>query len=78
MLQSDEDQTTIKTIAKWDSLDHWKKFWHESKHAQMRSMHDLGKRISVEIFREVDDFTSKETRKKIIAPDFLWHRCNNF
>ena len=57
MLQSDEDAGTIKTIARWDALDDWKKFWHESNHRQMRSMHDLGERVSVEIFREVDDFT---------------------
>ena len=31
---------------------------HESNHSQMESMHDLGERVSVEIFREIDDFTS--------------------
>ncbi|UII79449.1 antibiotic biosynthesis monooxygenase [Flagellimonas sp. CMM7] len=58
MLQSDNDPTAIKTIARWDSLDYWKKFWHEGNHSQMGSMHDLGERVSVEIFREIDDFTS--------------------
>ena len=57
MLQSEKEKTEIKTIAKWDSLDDWKKFWNESKPSQMQSMHDLGERISVEIFKEVDDFT---------------------
>lgn len=57
MLQSDKDTREIKTIARWDSLDDWKKFWQESNPTQMRSMHDLGERVSVEIFREVDDFT---------------------
>ncbi len=57
MLQGEEDTTVIKTIARWDSLDDWKRFWQESNPSQMRSMHDLGERVSVEIFREVDDFT---------------------
>lgn len=57
MLQNDENNREIKTIARWNSLDDWKKFWHDSNPGQMRSMHDLGERVSVEIFREVDDFT---------------------
>ena len=57
MLQHDKDTREIKTIARWDSLDDWKKFWHDSNHSQMQSMHDLGERVSVEIFREIDDFT---------------------
>ena len=58
MLQNDQDTQEIKTIARWDSLDHWKRFWHDSNPTQMRTMHELGERISVEIFREVEDFTS--------------------
>lgn len=58
MIQSGSDSTAIKTIARWDSLDDWEKFWHEGNHSQMGSMHDLGKRVSVEIFKEIDDFTS--------------------
>ena len=57
MLQHDNDPTIIKTIARWDSLQDWKRFWQDSNPGQMQSMHDLGERISVEIFREVDDFT---------------------
>ncbi|WP_190809279.1 antibiotic biosynthesis monooxygenase [Flagellimonas sp. S3867] len=57
MLQNHEDSTIIKTIARWDSLEDWKKFWNEGNHSQMGSMHDLGKRVSIEIFKEVDDFT---------------------
>ena len=57
MLQNDKDTKEIKTIASWDSLNDWKKFWHDSNHSQMQLMHDLGERTSVEIFREVDDFT---------------------
>lgn len=57
MLQNDQDTTQIKTIAKWDSLDQWKQFWQDSNPTQMGAMHKLGRRVSVEIFREVDDFT---------------------
>lgn len=57
MLQHEKDSTEIKTVAKWDSLQNWEKFWHEGNHSQMGKMHDLGKRISVEIFKEIEDFT---------------------
>ena len=57
MLQGEADDSQIKTIAKWDSLEDWQQFWNDSKPTQMQSMHDLGERVSVEIFKEVDDFT---------------------
>ncbi|MGW9686350.1 antibiotic biosynthesis monooxygenase family protein [Flagellimonas sp. 2504JD1-5] len=57
MLQNDKDPTEIKTIARWDSLKDWEQFWQDSNPSQMGSMHNLGERVSVEIFREVDDFT---------------------
>lgn len=57
MLQNDEDTRVIKTIARWDSLTDWKRFWQDSDPSQMQSMRELGERVSVEIFREVDDFT---------------------
>ena len=57
MLQNDKDPSEIKTIARWDSLDDWQQFWHAGNHSQMGSMHDLGERVAVEIFTEVDDFT---------------------
>ncbi|MCL6265347.1 antibiotic biosynthesis monooxygenase family protein [Flagellimonas myxillae] len=57
MLQNNSNPGEIKTIAKWDSLEDWKKFWQDSKPGQMQSMHDLGERVSVEVFTEVDDFT---------------------
>ena len=57
MLQSDDNPTEVKTIARWDSLGDWQQFWENSNPSQMQSMRDLGERVSVEIFREVDDFT---------------------
>ncbi|SHG19482.1 antibiotic biosynthesis monooxygenase family protein [Flagellimonas flava] len=57
MLQNEGNPEQIKTIARWDTLSDWEKFWQDSKTSQMQSMHELGERISVEIFREIDDFT---------------------
>ena len=58
MLKGKADPTDIKTIARWDALEDWKAFWQESKPGQMQQMHQLGERVSVEVFEEVDDFTS--------------------
>lgn len=57
MLQNEADANSIKTIARWDSLQDWENFWQDSKPTQMSSMHDLGRRTGVEIFKEIDDFT---------------------
>lgn len=57
MIQDKEDEGAIKTVARWKSLEDWQRFWKDSKPSQMRSMHDLGTRISVEVFQEIDDFT---------------------
>ena len=57
MLQNEGNGCDIKTIARWDTLDDWKNFWQDSKPTQMETMHELGKRVSVDIYREVDDFT---------------------
>ena len=58
MLQHVEDSKVIKTIARWDSLHDWKEFWHGQNHSQMGPMHELGERVAVDIFKEIDDFTS--------------------
>jgi len=58
MVQSETNPQEIKTIARWDSLDAWKKFWHDSNPGQMQGMHNLGERVSVEVFNEIDDFTA--------------------
>ena len=57
MIQGHEDPTAIKTIARWDTLADWQQFFQGSNPSQMLSMRDLGERTSVEIYREVDDFT---------------------
>ena len=57
MLQNHENPEEVKTIARWDSLADWKNFWQDNNPSQMLSMRDLGERVSVEVFTEVDDFT---------------------
>lgn len=57
MIQNHEDPTAIKTVARWDALEDWQRFFQGSNPSQMLSMRDLGERTGVEIFREVDDFT---------------------
>jgi len=57
MLRGSEDNQEVLTIAKWDSIESWKKFFEGSNPTQMQGMRELGERISVEVFDEVDDFT---------------------
>lgn len=57
MLKSFEDETEILTIAKWNSLESWKNFWGNENPEQMKAMRELGKRISVEVFDEIEDYT---------------------
>ena len=57
MIQSDKNTEEIKTVARWDCLEDWKRFWQEKRQKQMGKMHELGERTSVEIFQEVADFT---------------------
>nr|WP_298996192.1 antibiotic biosynthesis monooxygenase [uncultured Allomuricauda sp.] len=57
MIQNDNDTKEIKTVARWDSLEDWKNFWKGNNKTKMESMHKLGHRVSVDIFKEIDDFT---------------------
>ncbi|WP_422858172.1 antibiotic biosynthesis monooxygenase family protein [Flagellimonas sp. S174] len=57
MIQNDNDTKEIKTVARWDSLEDWKNFWKSNNKTKMESMHELGHRVSVDIFKEIDDFT---------------------
>lgn len=57
MLRSHENDLEVLTIARWDSVASWKKFWGDAKPAQMEVMRKLGERISVEAFDEIDDHT---------------------
>lgn len=57
MLQGHEDTSMVLTIAKWDTLEGWEEFWGVEIPKEMKTMHALGKRISAEVYEEIDDFT---------------------
>jgi heme-degrading monooxygenase HmoA len=57
MLRSFENETEVLTIAKWDSLESWKNFWGNENPKEMEAMRKLGKRISAEVFEEIEDYT---------------------
>ena len=57
MLKSFENDTEVLTVAKWDSLESWKNFWGYKNPKEMEAMRKLGKRISAEVFEEIEDFT---------------------
>ncbi len=57
LLRSFDDESEVITIAKWDSLDSWKDFWGNENPTAMHAMRELGKRLSVEAFEEIEDPT---------------------
>jgi len=57
MIRSVDNPSEVVTIAKWDSLEEWQTFWGNSNPEQMQTMKSLGKRVSVEAFEEIEDYT---------------------
>ena len=57
MLQSRENPERIITIARWDSVEDWQSFFQGHVPAKMDKMHELGRRVSVEAYDEISDFT---------------------
>lgn len=57
MLRSHENKTEVLTVAKWDSVENWKAFWGAENPSEMEGMREIGERISVTVYDEVDDFT---------------------
>jgi heme-degrading monooxygenase HmoA len=57
MLRSPEDKTDVLTLAKRDSVESWKAFWVAEKPSEMVGMRELGERVSVTAYDEIDDFT---------------------
>lgn len=57
MLRSFDSETEVLTIARWDSLESWKSFWGNENPKEMEAMKKLGKRISAEVFEEIEDHT---------------------
>ncbi len=57
MVRSVENESEVLTIAKWDSLASWEKFWGRSNPQAMAALGNLGRRISAEAFEEIEDHT---------------------
>ena len=57
MLRSLENESEVITIAKWDSLESWEKFWGNSDPREMQGMRMLAKRVAAEAFDEIEDHT---------------------
>ena len=57
MMRSIGNESEVITVAKWDSLAEWEKFWGNKDPEEMKGMGALGKRIAVETFEEVEDYT---------------------
>lgn len=57
MLRQAEDPEQVLTVARWASLEHWRAFWGKADPEAMQHMRELGTRISVDVYDEVDDFT---------------------
>ncbi|WP_114416542.1 antibiotic biosynthesis monooxygenase family protein [Marinospirillum perlucidum] len=57
MLRSSEDPTEVLTIAKWKSRSDWEAFWQNENPTQMQGMRQLGERVAVKVYDEIEDFT---------------------
>ena len=57
MLRAHESGSDVLTVAKWDSIESWKQFWGNSDPQEMGEMRRLGKRISVDVYYEIEDHT---------------------
>lgn len=57
MLRSADDPTAVLTIARWDSFADWKGFFGNSDPTQMQRMRELGERLSVDAYEEIEDHT---------------------
>ncbi|MEO1079118.1 MAG: antibiotic biosynthesis monooxygenase [Pseudomonadota bacterium] len=57
MLREPELPENVLTVARWASIEHWKAFWDDADPEAMKRMRELGTRIAVDVYDEVDDFT---------------------
>ena len=57
LLRSVDDPSEVLTIAKWDSFDAWREFWGNQNPEAMQRMRQLGTRVSVQAFEEIEDHT---------------------
>lgn len=57
MLRSSDRNSEVLTVAKWQSAASWKAFWGKNNPQAMEEMHRLGKRLSVNVYDEIEDHT---------------------
>jgi len=57
MLRARDGHSEILTVAKWESEQSWRAFWGMQNPEAMQEMRTLGKRLSVEVYDEIDDYT---------------------
>lgn len=57
LLQENENPGRILTVARWDSLEHWRAFWNAENPPEMLAMRALGERVSVTAYDEFADCT---------------------
>jgi len=57
MLRVSDRDSEVLTVAKWESMESWKKFWGKQNPEEMQEMRKLGKRVSVNAYDEIDDYT---------------------
>lgn len=57
LLQSHQDPTEFITIARWDKIEDWQKFWNDPTRTNMRDMHAIAEQLSADAFDEVEDHT---------------------
>lgn len=57
LLRDYKNITQFITMARWDSFDDWQSFWNGPTPVQMKAMHELAERLSVECHEEIEDFT---------------------
>jgi hypothetical protein len=57
MLRASDRGPEVLTVAKWESEESWKEFWGTQNPEEMQEMRKLGKRVSVEAYDEIDDYT---------------------
>lgn len=57
LVRACDKRSEVLTVARWTSMDAWAAFWGNADPQAMQEMRKLGKRISVEVFDEIEDHT---------------------
>lgn len=57
LLRAADDESEVLTVATWDSLEAWRRFWGESDPEQMSDMGRFGTRVSAVAYENVEDHT---------------------